>query len=73
MTLNLKTSISSKNGIDRRAFLKTAGALGLAAPLAGFSTSSLFAQSAAPAGELKKIKFATNASAICLAPVFVAQ
>ncbi|NGO66607.1 ABC transporter substrate-binding protein [Rhizobium daejeonense] len=63
----------SAGGFDRRTFLRTAGALSLAAPLGAFSASNLFAQSAAPAGELKKIKFATNASAICLAPVFVAQ
>lgn len=63
----------SATGFDRRTFLRTAGALSLAAPLGAFSASNLFAQAAAPAGELKKIKFATNASAICLAPVFVAQ
>jgi len=73
-----KTFASASNnasigGFDRRSFLKTAGALGLAAPLGAISASSLWAQSAAPAGELKKIKFATNATAICLAPVFVAQ
>jgi NitT/TauT family transport system substrate-binding protein len=73
MTLNLKSLISGANNADRRSFLKTAAAIGLAAPLAGLSASSLFAQTAASTGELKKIKFATNASAICLAPVFVAQ
>ncbi|MEQ1955643.1 ABC transporter substrate-binding protein [Mesorhizobium sp. CN2-181] len=60
-------------GLDRRSFLKTVGALGLAAPLGAVSASSLFAQAAEPAAELKKVKFATNATAICLAPVFVAQ
>ncbi|WP_442579808.1 ABC transporter substrate-binding protein [Mesorhizobium sp. ASY16-5R] len=59
-------------GLDRRSILKTAGALGLAAPLGALSIGSLAAQTAAPAAELRKIKFATNASAICLAPVFVA-
>lgn len=78
MNWNAKTSIRSGggsffSGLDRRSFLKAAGALGIAAPLGAISASNLWAQAAAPAGELKKIKFATNASAICLAPVFVAQ
>ncbi|MDI6024896.1 ABC transporter substrate-binding protein [Corticibacterium sp. UT-5YL-CI-8] len=65
--------IPSTNGFDRRSFLKTAGALGLAASLGALSVQSLWAQqTAVPAAELRKVKFATNASAICLAPVFVA-
>ncbi len=73
MTFDLKKLVSAQAGADRRAFLKAAGALGLAAPLAGLSASSLFAQTAAPEAPLTKLKFATNATAICLAPVFVAQ
>lgn len=57
---------------NRRSFLTTAGALGLAAPLGGLSASSLWAQAATPAGELKKVRFAVNATAICLSPAFVA-
>ncbi|WP_201832733.1 ABC transporter substrate-binding protein [Microvirga zambiensis] len=72
-----KTATQAANGAaitqtDRRTFLKAAGALGLAAPLGALSIGSLAAQSAPAAGQLKKIKFATNATAICLAPVFVA-
>jgi len=66
------STLISLPSLDRRSFLKTAGALGVAAPLGALSATSLFAQAAAPAGALKKIKFATNATAICLAPVFVA-
>lgn len=58
-------------GLNRRSFLKTAGALGIAAPLGGLALGSPSAARAA--GELTKIRFATNASAICLAPVYVAQ
>ena len=60
--------------LDRRTLLRGAGALGLAAPFGSMALTGLAgAQNAAvPAKELKKIKFATNASAICLAPVFVA-
>lgn len=63
---------NSLHALDRRSFLKTAGAVGVAAPLGVLSAGNLWAQAAAPAGELRKIKFATNATAICLAPVFVA-
>lgn len=62
---------------DRRGFLRAAGLLGIAAPLGALSLGSLAGNLATPAiaqtTSLKKIKFATNASAICLAPVFVAK
>jgi NitT/TauT family transport system substrate-binding protein len=66
--------------MDRRAFLRTAGAIGIAAPLGALSLGSLAAR-AAPAspavvtggGALKKLKFATNATAICLAPGYLAK
>ncbi|PSH62209.1 ABC transporter substrate-binding protein [Phyllobacterium sophorae] len=61
--------------LDRRTLLRGAGALGLAAPFGSMALTGLAGaqNAAAPAKELKKIKFATNASAICLAPVFVAK
>lgn len=59
-------------GTSRRRFMRTAGALGLAAPLGAMGLGGFAsAQSAAPAA-LTKIRFATNATAICLSPVFVA-
>ncbi|RWD52443.1 MAG: twin-arginine translocation signal domain-containing protein [Mesorhizobium sp.] len=77
MSWSIRNSASAPGslatGIDRRSFLKTAGALGLAAPLGAISAGRLWAQAPAPAGGLKKVRFATNATAICLAPVFVAQ
>lgn len=48
--------------------LKTAAGVGLAAPFLGLGIGGL--ARAQPA--LKLVKFASNASAICLAPVFVA-
>lgn len=54
----------------RRGFLKTAAGVGLAAPFLGLGIGSL--ARAQTAGGLRKVKFASNASAICLAPVFVA-
>ncbi|KFI30032.1 ABC transporter substrate-binding protein [Haematobacter massiliensis] len=55
----------------RRSLLRTAAGVGLAAPFLGLGVGSL-ARAQATAG-LKPIKFASNASAICLAPVFVAR
>lgn len=64
--------LKGAGGTDRRRFLRTAGALGLAAPLGAVGLGGLAsAQSAAPAA-LTKIRFATNATAVCLSPVFVA-
>jgi NitT/TauT family transport system substrate-binding protein len=65
-------------GMDRRSFLRTAGAIGVAAPLGALSLGSFAARAAAPAvitggGALKKLKFATNATAICLAPGYLAK
>ncbi|HEX8047139.1 ABC transporter substrate-binding protein [Rhizobium sp.] len=80
MAWNAKTLFRAGNdfsaGIDRRSFLRTAGALGIATPLGALTLGSFAARAtpaAAPGGELKKIKFAVNATAICLAPVYVAQ
>jgi NitT/TauT family transport system substrate-binding protein len=76
MNWNLQSDVASpsaRQSFDRRSFLRTAAALGLAVPLGGLSIGSLAAQTTAPAPALKKLKFATNATAICLAPVFVAQ
>jgi NitT/TauT family transport system substrate-binding protein len=77
MNWNAKTSImaesGSPTGLDRRGFLRAAAAIGIAAPLGALSLGSFAARAAAPAADLKKIRFATNASAICLAPVYVAQ
>jgi NitT/TauT family transport system substrate-binding protein len=80
MAWNAKTLFGAGNdfsgGIDRRSFLRTAGALGIAAPLGALTLGSFAARAtpaAATGGELKKIKFAVNATAICLAPVYVAQ
>jgi NitT/TauT family transport system substrate-binding protein len=70
--MNWNSRLPESSGLDRRSFLKTAGALGLAAPFGGLALGGLPAAIAQPAAGLKKIKFATNASAICLAPVFVA-
>jgi NitT/TauT family transport system substrate-binding protein len=79
MAWTLKTSNDAGNvmsGFNRRTFLRTAGAIGIAAPLGAFSLGS-FGALAAPAvvtgGTLKKIKFATNATAICLAPGYLAK
>lgn len=78
MAWNAKTLLDTGDapvGVDRRSFLKIASAVGLAAPFGALTFGSFANHAAAesPSGELKKIKFATNASAICLAPVFVAQ
>lgn len=79
MAWNAKTLFGAgddhSRGFDRRAFLKTVGLVGVAAPFGALSLGSFAATASPPAaaGELKRIKFATNASAICLAPVFVAQ
>lgn len=54
---------------SRRGLLKTAAGVGLAAPFLGLGIGGL--ARAEPA--LKPLKFASNASAICLAPIFVAQ
>ncbi|MEI4488688.1 ABC transporter substrate-binding protein [Frigidibacter sp. MR17.14] len=59
-------------GSSRRGFLATAAGLGLAAPFLGVAVGTVArAQSATPA-ELRKIRFASNASSICLAPSFLA-
>lgn len=59
----------------RRNLLKTAAGVGLAAPFLGLGLGTFAraqgAGGAAP-GELRKIRFASNASAICLAPSFLA-
>jgi len=57
--------------LNRRRLLGLAGSAALAAPFASFGLSGL-AQAQAPVGALKKIRFATNQTAICLAPVNVA-
>lgn len=56
----------------RRGLLRTAAGVGLAAPLLGLGLGSL-ARAQGAAGPLKPLKFASNASAICLAPIFVAK
>ena len=55
----------------RRALLRTAAGVGLAAPFLGPGLGGLVR--AQGAGALRPVKFASNASAICLAPVFVAK
>lgn len=60
------SSISSMPApLSRRALLRAAGAASFTAAFGG-------AASAQPA-TLKKVRFATNASALCLAPVYLAQ
>jgi len=54
----------------RRDFLKTALGVGLAAPMLGLGLGSI---ARAQSGNLRPIRFASNATAICLAPVFVAR
>lgn len=56
--------------LSRRNLIGTALGVGLAAPFLGLGVGSVArAQSAAP---LRKIRFASNASAICLAPTYLA-
>lgn len=59
-----------RSGPNRRNLLKTAAGVGLAAPFLGFGLGTV---ARAQGGGLTPIKFASNASAICLAPVFVAK
>ena len=58
----------------RRDLLRVAGAVGVAAPLAGVGVG-LAGGFPAPAiaSSLKPIRYAVNASALCLAPAFVAK
>lgn len=62
-------------GLNRRGMLKAAAGLGLAAPFigAGLGLGLGRIANAQSAGALTKVRFASNASAICLAPVFVAK
>lgn len=55
---------------SRRSLLKTAASVGLAAPFLGFGLGAI--ARAQDAGGLRKIRFASNASAICLAPSYLA-
>lgn len=55
--------------LSRRSVLLGAAAAGIAVPLGG----GAFAQSAAPAAELKPIRFAWNANSACLSPVALAK
>ncbi len=56
--------------LNRRGLLKTAAGIGLAAPFLGLGAGSI--ARAQSGGALRKIRFASNASAICLAPSFLA-
>ncbi|WP_323010787.1 ABC transporter substrate-binding protein [Paracoccus sp. (in: a-proteobacteria)] len=56
---------------SRRSLLRSGIGVALAAPFLGLGVGSL--ARAQGAGGLKPLRFASNASAICLAPVFVAQ
>lgn len=55
----------------RRSLLRNAAGVGLAAPFLGLGIGGLARAQGTAA--LKPVKFASNASAICLAPVFVAK
>ncbi|HEY0213178.1 MAG TPA: ABC transporter substrate-binding protein [Paenirhodobacter sp.] len=57
---------------NRRGLLKGALGVTLATPFLGLGVGSI-ARAQTAAAPLKPIKFASNASAICLAPVFVAK
>lgn len=57
--------------LNRRDILRATAGIGLAAPFLGFGVGSM--ARAQTASGLTKLRFASNASAICLAPSFVAR
>lgn len=67
----MTTRTSPHAGLSRRSLLRNAAGVGLAAPFLGLGLGTLARGQAA--GGLTPIRFASNASAICLAPSFVAK